>query len=52
MSNRSMRIASAVLVCVLVLASTAFAADDGGMPFLWSKRGASGQVYTWQTGHC
>lgn len=50
MTHRPMRSTALALACVLALAASAFA--GGSASFLTSKRGASGQVYTWQTGHC
>ena len=50
MIHRPMRSIAIAIVCVLAFSAAAFA--GGSTSFLLSKRGASGQVYTWQAGHC
>ncbi len=47
MYTRLMRTVVATAACVFLFAASANASD-----FLFSKRGKSGQVYSWSAGHC
>jgi hypothetical protein len=54
MNRRTLRAASLALAAVLFLAPAALAGGEVTWQgaSLWSKRGLSGQVYSWQTGSC